>query len=193
MRLLKTHHAVKALTFGAAIAIATVAGATQIARAEPAASAPATGNVYEPMKPFLPYINKTWRGVGKDEKGKEIIDIQRWQLILGGRAVETSHGMEDGSYGGRTIIFFDEGKKTYIYHYFTTAGFHTQGTMKIEGDKIVSSEIVSGHATIAQVDATMTMADGKMTTASEYISKDGTRAPGHGFVYVEAPGAKVPF
>lgn len=192
MRLLRTsNNAIKALAVSAAIAT-TFAASTQV-DAEPAAVAPAAANSYEPMKPFLPFINKTWRGVGKDEKGKEIFDIQRWELILGGRAVQTTHGIEDGSYGGRTIIFFDEGKKEYIYHYFTTAGFHTQGTMKVAANKIISSEIVSGHATIAQVDATLILADGKMTMTSEYISKDGTRAPGHGFAYVEAPDAKVPF
>jgi hypothetical protein len=157
--------------------------------AQPAAST----ETYEPMKPFLPYVGRTWRGSGKDEQGKDIIDVSHWELILGGRAVQTTHKIEGGSYGGRTIIFFDEGNKQYVYHYFTTGGFHTQGTMKIEGEKIISSEAVSGHATIVQVDGTSTIKDGKMTSVSEYILKDGSRKRGHSFAYEEAAGATVGF
>jgi hypothetical protein len=172
---------------------ATLSWSDEPSTTMPGAEASGTTNAYEPMKPFLPYVGRTWRGLGKDEQGKDIVDISQWELILGGRAVQTTHKIEGGTYGGRTIIFFDEGKKEYVYHYFTTAGFHTQGTMKIDGDTIISSEAVSGHATIVQVDGRSTIKDGKMTSSSEYILKDGSRKPGHGFAYEEAPGATVSF
>ena len=143
---------------------------------------------YEPMKPFAALVDKVWRGVGADPSGKPIVDVSRWEYILDGRAVQHTHRIDGGTYGGRTIFFYDEGSKTYVFHYFTTGGFHTEGTMTIEDGKIVSLEEVKGHETIAAVRGTIMVADGTMTSSSEYQSKeDGSWSPGHSFAYEVAP------
>ncbi|MEO1136674.1 MAG: hypothetical protein AAFW68_08700, partial [Pseudomonadota bacterium] len=77
---------------------------------------------YAPMAPFARLAGTAWRGQGTGPNGQPIVDVVRYDLILGGRALQSTHRLEGGDYGGRTIIFFDEGAQRYIFHYFTTAG-----------------------------------------------------------------------
>lgn len=158
------------------------------------ASAATAGDAgYAPMKPFEPYAGKIWRAESTDGNGKPMVDVAHWELILGGRALQITHSLNDGKYGGRTILFYDESAKQYVFHYFTNAGFHTMGTATVNGNKMVSTETVKGHKDIVEVRATAILGEGEMKTTSEYVKADGTVAPGHSFHYKEAPGAKVIF
>lgn len=148
------------------------------------------GEAYAPMAPFAPYAGKTWRGTVANPDGSESVDVARWEFILGGRALQTTHRIEGGTYGGRMIAMWDEGAEEYVFHYFTTGGFHTQGTMRVEDGKIITIEDVKGHPEITRVRATMRLEDGKMISDSEYLKK-GEWVAGHRFVYVEAPDAVV--
>lgn len=138
---------------------------------------------YPPMEPFAPFAGKTWLGEGTDEEGNDITDVSRWEFILGGRAVQATHRVQGSDYGGRTIIFYDEGAEEYIFHYFTTGGFHTQGTVEIgEGGAIQTFETVRGHPEITQVRSTIHLEEGLMRSDSDYLTADGW-IPGHSFLY----------
>jgi len=145
---------------------------------------------YEPMKAFAPYAGKTWRGTGKDAQGKDVVDVAHWEFILGGRALQTTHRIEGDTYGGRTIIFYDEGAKKHVYHYFTTGGYHTQGDIVIDGEQIDAFEDVKGHPTITKVKGSFRIDGDKLVSESEYLDA-GKWVAGHSFVYSEAPGAEV--
>ena len=98
----------------------------------------------EPLKPFAPYLGKTWRGEFVNAK-KPTVDIARWERALNGQAIRTLHSINDGVYGGESIIMWDAKRKSLAYWYFTTAGFRTEGTMKIEDGALIGHETVTGN------------------------------------------------
>lgn len=154
--------------------------------------APAPDNRLAPFEALI----GTWEGMTTDPEGTGG-DVMQFEWILGGAAVQHTHALADGTYGGRTIYFFDptlnEGAGNIIYHYFTTAGFHTQGTAWWEGDTLHANEAVVGHPTITEVDATLTFnEDGSLTSASNYLD-NGEWVEGHGFHYSPAEGAVMVF
>lgn len=160
-----------------------------------AASAEEKGKLNEHLEPFRPFLGKTWKGDLK-EPGSDVVrtDIARWERALNGEAVRTLHSVDDGAYGGETIIIWDATQKKLIYFYFTTAGFRTTGFFTFEGKRFVAEEEVTGSAQgVTKVRSTGELrADGSMVNKSEYF-KDGKWVPGHEQVYREDPKAEVKF
>jgi len=149
----------------------------------------------ENLKVFQPFIGKTWKGEFKNStKEKPIIDVARWERALNGQAIRALHSINNGEYGGESIIFWDNEKKSLAYYYFTTAGFFTNGTMTVENGKYISHEYVKGNqGGITEVKGTGEVtADGKMITTSQYL-KDGKWVDGHAATYVEDATAQVVF
>ena len=102
--------------------------------------------------------------------------------------------MNEGVYGGETLIVWDKKKESLIFYYFTTDGFYTNGTIKVEDGKMISHEIVTGNDDgITEVKSVGTiLPDGKMQSKSQYF-KNGEWVEGHAFIYEEAPEANVIF
>ena len=147
------------------------------------------------LEPFRPFLGKTFRGeLAESTPEKPVMDISKWERALNGRAIRNLHSLNNGEYGGETIIYYDKDKKSLIYYYFTTAGFYTHGTMKFEGDTVISHEFVEGNENgITEVKSTATiMEDGKLHNKSMYF-KNGEWIDGHEATYVEAPDAEVIF
>lgn len=147
------------------------------------------------LEPLAPFIGKTWRGefTGSTPE-KPVVDVARWERALNGNAVRILHSINNGDYGGETLIFEDPKTKKVSYFYFTTAGFYTQGTFEFESGKMISREAVTGNADgitevkgIAEI-----LPDGKLRSSSEYL-KNGTWVKGHEAIYTEAPEAQVIF
>ena len=143
----------------AAVVVLALAGCSK-----PAAEAPADASVerqtadaatvsapYEPMAVFAPFSGKTFRGEWTDDNGATLVDTAKYELILNGRALQSTHRLQGKDYGGRTIFFYDEGAKKYVFHYFTTAGFHTTGTSDFVDGGLVTVENVEGHDTVGSV------------------------------------------
>lgn len=148
----------------------------------------------DPFADIAGFVGKTWKGDGKGPDGKPMVDIARWDWALGGKAVRITHMLADSSYGGETIIFWDAPSKSLIYHYFTIAGFHTQGIMRAEGPgRLVAEEEVKGHPKISKVRSTMALSADGMTTQAEFLSGDAW-SPGHTISYKPTdPGALPDF
>lgn len=149
----------------------------------------------ENLKIFQPFLGKTWKGEFKNSTpDKPIIDVARWERALNGNAVRVLHSINNGEYGGESIIFWDKEKKSIVYYYFTTAGFFTNGTMTVENGKYLSHEYVKGNqGGITEVKGSGEItADGKMITTSQYL-KDGKWVEGHAATYVEDATAQVVF
>ena len=148
------------------------------------------------LRPLLPLLNKTWRGtVGGGAAGKApVYDVQRWELALNGRAVRVLHSVNDGDYGGESLIFWDEGKQSLTFYYFTTAGFYTTGTATAEDGALATLESVKGSADgITEVKGlTRLLPDGTVHVKTEY-RKNGAWVPGRETRYSEAPDAQVRF
>lgn len=159
-----------------------------------AAFAEPANETYAPMAPFAPFAGKTMRGEWTDDNGERLVDIAKWELILNGRALQSTHRLEGGDYGGRTIFFFDEGAKKYIYHYFTTAGFHTTGSAEFVDGALVTEETVEGHATIGSVRSKAIFGGDEMRADVVYVGKDGAETSGGSRVYkvIDDPGPLFP-
>lgn len=147
------------------------------------------------LEPLRPLLERTWQGAFKDSKPDQpTVDVMRWERALNGNAIRVLHSINDGVYGGETLIVWDQKKQAVTYYYFTTAGFMTTGTMTFQNGKIISLELVSGSANgVTEVRGTSGMqSDGSFHVKTEH-RKDGKWSPGHEVTYKEAPSAQVRF
>ena len=159
----------------------------------PAAAAPA--ELSPRLAPLRPFLGKTWRGVFPDAKpDKPKVDVSRFEAALNGQAVRNLHSINDGEYGGETVIVWDQQKQALVFYYFTTAGFYTTGTMREQEGALVSHEVVKGEAGgIREVKATFRVQpDGRLHVKTQYLEQ-GAWVDGRDMYYVEAPGAVVKF
>ena len=167
--------------------------ATMICSAAPAVAE--TGPLDEPLEAFRPFVGKTWRGEFRNSKPeKPAIDVARWERALNGKAVRVLHSINDGYYGGESVIQWDREKKEIRYHYFSTAGFYNVGTMTVSNRMITAIEKVFGNKEgVTEVRSTYELrTDGTMLNRSEYL-KNGVAAGTREILYREAPGAEVKF
>jgi hypothetical protein len=149
----------------------------------------------EPLKVFAPLVGKTWKGEFKSSTPeKPVFDVSRWERALNGQAIRVLHSVNNGAYGGETLILWDGEKKALTYWYFTTAGFRTEGTMKPEKGGWSAHETVHGAAGgITEVRSTSKLLDdGRLQVKAEY-RKDGKWSGGREVTYQVAPDAKVVF
>lgn len=133
------------------------------------------------LQPFL----GNWRGEFKaSSPEKPIVDVALWERALNGKAVRILHSINEGAYGGETLVTWDAKSKTIVYHYFTTAGFQTKGTMKIDGKKLVCHELVMGNTEgTTEVKSTIELPDeNTMHTSAKYF-KNGTSEQGREVTY----------
>ena len=123
---------------------------------------------------------------------KPTVDVARWERALNGKAVRVLHSINDGVYGGETLIVCDPKKNVLESHYFTTAGFTTTGTVTFRDGKIITHEMVAG-SNISEVRAFSELkSDGAFQVKSEHL-KDGQWEAGHEVIYKVDPSAKVVF
>jgi hypothetical protein len=159
----------------------------------PAAARPVELNPH--LAPLRPLLGKTWRGVfPKSTPEKPVVDVSRFEAALNGQAVRNLHSINDGDYGGETLIVWDKGKEALVFYYFTTGGFYTTGTIGPAEGGFTSHEVVKGDADgVTEVRAAFRLLpDGRLHVRSEYL-KQGKWVEGRDMHYVEAPDAKVKF
>lgn len=159
------------------------------------AAQPALAGLDEHLQDLAPYVGKTYRGEFTDAKsGQGLVDVQVWESILGGKAIQITHSLNEGEYGGESIVFWDGKIEQVAFYYFTTAGFFTHGTMKLEDGIFTAVEKVEGGAEgVTEVRSSSTrLEDGRLHVVSEYL-QNGQWVPGHEIFYVEAPEAELIF
>ena len=158
----------------------------------PGADVPSLAPQLEPLRPFL---DKTFKGEFENSKPERpMVDISRWERALNGKAVRVLHSVNEGVYGGETIFMWDETKKGVTYHYFTTAGFMTVGSLSFKDGKLITHELVTGSAGgVTEVRGTSELLpSGALHVKTEYL-KDGEWQPGREVTYKPDPDAKVIF
>ena len=152
-------------------------------------------NLSAHLKPFENYIGKTFKGeFANSTPEKPVYDISRWERALNGNAIRIMHSVNDGEYGGESIVMWDAKKESLVSWYFTTAGFYTQATLQFEDEKLISIEDVTGNENgITQVKAIIEfLPDGQLLNSSKYFM-NGIWVDGHKIQYKEVPDAKVVF
>src|SRR5690349_2045516 len=69
------------------------------------------------LEPFRPFLG-VWKGHFKrSTPERPLVDIARWERALNGKAIRILHSVNDGSYGGESIVLWDEEKKSIVTHY----------------------------------------------------------------------------
>ena len=171
------------------IVAATLAFSAATAAAQPAdLPVPAAGA--EVYAPFAPMVGKTWRGTGTG--AAKVEDVQRWEWAVGGHAIRVVHAVNGGVYGGETLIFRDKDSEKFIFHYFTTGGFHSTGTITPVGPgEYDTEETVHGSAQVESLRATGRLgADGVYRVRA--LRPEGEKwVESGGFDYREDPAAVV--
>lgn len=171
-----------------------ILGLVTLARADEAAP-PAAAGFAPHLESLASYVGTTWRGEFADSTpDKPKVDVQSWERILNGQAIRVRHSINDGEYGGETIIVWDEAKQSLVYWYFTTAGFQTQGTMIAGETQYSSHEFVTGAAEgITEVEGLCIRArNGERVSRTRYL-QNGAWVEGHTITYKEDPTAVVRF
>lgn len=146
---------------------------------------------------FRPFLDSHWEGdLTQPGKEKKLIDRSIWSRALNGQAIKTMHSINDGEYGGETMIFWDQQQKKIAYYYFTTAGFYTHGTMTYnpETKSIEALEKVENNAQgITQVRSHSVLEPtGRLQISSEYL-QNGEWVKGHSATYKRVPKTEVKF
>lgn len=142
------------------------------------------------LAPLAPYVGRVFSAsmTGPDAAAPAN-DVQQWEEILGGKAVRITHSINDGDYGGESLVAWDTERRSLVYWYVTTAGFYTQGTITAAGDSLVTRERVVGEAGgVTEVEAVWHRTADGLTVSSRYQSGDKW-SPGRTAVYRETPGA----
>lgn len=163
----------------AAVVLAAILLLAEVSRAQE--------NMSEHFHPFKQLIGKTWKGiVNAKDPGQPLYDISKFEVILNGQAIRNLHSVNNGDYGGESIIYWDKDKQSLIYYYFTTAGFYTHGTFSVEDQKLVSHEYVEGNAQgITEVKGISEItADGKLSVKTQYFV-NGKWTEGRNTLYEE--------
>ena len=136
-----------------------------------------------PMAIFDGLSGRAFRGEGTGPDGQPIVDITRFDFILGGKALQSTHKLEGAAYGGRTIFFYDEGAKEYVFHYFTTAGFHSIGTVTPSMNGFTAIEAVRGLPHVTEVRSSWVIDGDQITVTTVHIDEKGDPSPGDAIVY----------
>lgn len=158
-----------------------------LALAQPAPTPAAAAESYAP---FAPMIGKTWRGTGTGAEPVE--DIQTWDWAVGGHAVRIVHSVNGGDYGGETLIFRDKDSGDYIFHYFTSGGFHTTGTIRPTAPgRFEIDETVHGVDDLEALRSTGVMGEDGVYRVRSRVEKDGAWIEVGGFDYRQDPTATV--
>ena len=149
----------------------------------------------EHLKPFSSYVGKTFKGkFAHSTKKKPAYDISRWERALNGNAIRILHSVNNGEYGGESIIMWDSERESLASWYFTTAGFYTTSTFEFDGKRLISLEDVSGNQNgITKVKTIIQLLpDGKLQNRSKYFMNN-VWVDGHEIYYQETPDEKVVF
>ena len=152
-------------------------------------------NLSKHLTPFQNYIGKTFKGeFSNSTPEKPVYDISHWDRALNGNAIRILHSVNNGEYGGESIIMWNAIKESLCSWYFTTAGFFTEATLYFEDDKLISIEDVTGNENgITQVKAVIDLLpNGQLVNSSEYFI-NGNWVEGHKNHYNEEPNSKVIF
>ena len=153
------------------------------------------GIMSEHLKSLSPYIGKTYRGEFLNStKDDPVYDVAKWERALNGNAIRILHSVNNGEYGGESIIMWNPEKESLMSWYFTTGGFFTNALVIVEGNKITSIEDVTGNDNgITKVKSIIEFSqNGRLENRSKYLMNN-IWVDGHQIFYVEDPKARVIF
>ncbi|KGK00624.1 hypothetical protein [Thalassotalea sp. ND16A] len=136
-------------------------------------------NLNPKLQVFANFLG-TWEANFKMMDGNpSVVDVTTWERALNGKAIRTLHSINDGMYGGESLIFWDKAQQKIVFYYFTTADFFTRGHIEIIDDyKFVAYEDVSGSDDgITQVKSTSTLQGKNIVVSTAYLKNSKWTEP----------------
>ena len=93
-----------------------------------------------------PFIGNTYKGkfINSTEENP-MIDVLSFERALNGNAVKVIHSVNNGEFGGETMVMWNAEKEGLQSWYFTSAGSLTIQNVQIKKDTFISIEDVSGN------------------------------------------------
>ena len=136
---------------------------------------------------FRPFLGQWQANFPVKKNSTAMQDVSQWARALNGTAVRTLHSINEGEYGGESLIFWDKTKQKLVFYYFTTAGFYTQGTIEaLPSGGFTAYEFVKGNQEgITQVKSTTHLRDNKMRVATQYLKNKQWTQP-HTRTYIRS-------
>jgi hypothetical protein len=147
------------------------------------------------LEAFENFIGKTFKGeFSTSTPENPIYDIQQWERILNGKGIKTIHSVNNGNYGGESIMMWDNEEQIIKCWYFTTEGFTTVSTLTAIENGFAFTEKVHGNENgITEVKGTtIILENGNLKTSSKYL-QNGKWVFGHEIIYQEVENEKVIF
>lgn len=140
---------------------------TEIVRKNTAAFAPQ-------LQKFDSYLGG-WTATFPAQPGQPpVIDVTLFEKVLNGKALKTTHSINEGVYGGESYIFWNNKTNRLEFHYFTTADFFTTGWLEFVSDnEFVAYEDVTGEGVVSQgitkVKSSSKLLGDKMEVSTSYL------------------------
>jgi hypothetical protein len=140
-----------------------------------------------------PLTGHVWIGTPTDSAMTHT-DIARWETVIDGVAIQSTHSINHGVYGGTTLFYYDQVAERLSFTYATNAGFHSTGYLTPADDGALDVfETIHGNSDVAEVRARILITPTGYQTRSLYLV-DGEWREGDGHDYVPAPsGTSVRF
>ena len=93
-----------------------------------------------------PFIGNTYKGDFINSTIENpMIDVLSFERALNGNAVKVIHSVNNGEFGGETMVMWNAEKEGLQSWYFTSAGSLTIQNVQIKKDTFISIEDVSGN------------------------------------------------
>ena len=149
----------------------------------------------EHLASLSPFVGKTYKGeLLRSTEDNPVYDIARWERALNGNAIRILHSVNNGEYGGETIIMWNPDKESLMSWYFTTGGILTNALVNVKGTKITSIEDVTGNNNgITKVKSIIELKqNGGLENRFKYLMNN-IWVDGHQIRYREDPTASVLF
>jgi hypothetical protein len=158
---------------------------------QPAVAAEFQGKGFDAIAPL---VGKTWVGDDVNAAGERTVSIERWEWILGGKAVRITASVNNGEVGYQLTFYIDPITHVLSFQGVGTDGPYLNGTVEIVEGKMIWKEKVIGTPYLDLVKLTFTKSsDDTMKSSSEYFKGDKSVPGGHEFHYRVVPDAKVVF
>ena len=131
---------------------------------------------------FEPYLGG-WTASFNVQPGQAPVnDVTLFEKVLNGKALKTTHSINDGMYGGESYIFWNNTTQRLEFHYFTTADFITTGYLEFVSDnEFVAYEDVTGKSQVAQgitkVKSSSKLLGETMTVSTSYLKNGEWTTP----------------
>lgn len=145
--------------------------------------------LHQALEPMRPFLGVTWRGDLTDPGSKHRrFDVVRYDRTLNGEVIRMLHSVNNGDLGGEMLIRYNEDAGRIEYHYFTSAGFLTTGSIRFRGTGFVAEDDVKEGQVPMR---TLRRIEGDRLVSSTQMLRDGRWTRGTEQFYEPAPDEKI--